>query len=958
MAKIYVSSTFNDLEEHRKKASLAIRRAGHEDAAMEYYVAEDQRPVDRCLADVAQCDLYIGIFAWRYGWIPKKNNRKKLSITEMEYRQAVKTGKTCLIFLLDGKAPWPGDLIDDDRTSIRRLRDELAEKHGGDRFSSADELGRIVAEALHKWEKEAGIAPPPARIAQLDLEAYFQAVSKRYLHLELEGLTQPHREEFLQMQLNNIFVEQSVREDRPPIELTKEAWDRLRHEREVHDGDLPPREFGLTADDLRRTREVYFEKPTRAVLDVIADSRHRLSVILGDPGSGKSTLTRYALLSLIGPSHVTEADEKLRRAFPDHLPLLIELRSFAAFRAEGRCDTFLGYLEYLGKTEGWALTRDALHSHLKNDGRAVVLFDGLDEIFDPRDREIIARQINGFALDYSKVRIIATSRIVGFPQKILETGGFTVFTLQDLDQGQVEQFVDRWYSLALPDRPDDARARRERILTSFANSPSIRQLAGNPMLLTIMAIIGRHQELPRDRWKLYDFAASILIERWDVNRHLRDQKLIAAGADFIGEDEKKELLRRLAYRMQSGEGGLAGNFIHNAQLETEFESYLKDRFGKSPAEATRIAREMIRQFRERNFILCFRGANTYGFVHRAFLEFFCASSFVFKFKETQELSIDDLKELVFGVHWEQKEWREVLRLICGMIHERFVGELVDSLLSIPNQPRYYEYDRRPPWNIALAVQCLAELKNLDQILPTAERTLRAICTLLDAAGARQFHEEGLNDLGIHNNLDPFFDFLTKEVVNIVKEIESEWPQCDWFLDWLRNGIWLDRLWRNGESIGGMIGSIGMNSDDLYKVVARNAVHRDWPNRYVMVYALASGWKSKKESLEWLRNLAVNDPDEGPRLAALTAIANQFRDHDGSLQLLRERAVNDESPTANEEYQHRRNYPRQLAIETISRQWPHHPDTLPLLLDRAEHDPTPWLRERAKVLAELIKAAGR
>ena len=71
------------------------------------------------------------------------------------------------------------------------------------------------------------------------------------------------------------------------------------------------------------------------------------------------------------------------------------------------------------------------------------------------------------------------------------------------------------------------------------------------MLLTIMAIIGKHQELPRERWKLYDHAASVLIQHWDVNKHLNDESI---EADFIGEDDKKELLRRLAYRMQSGDG--------------------------------------------------------------------------------------------------------------------------------------------------------------------------------------------------------------------------------------------------------------------------------------------------------------------------------------------------------------------------------------------------------------------
>src|SRR5262249_30792994 len=161
----------------------------------------------------------------------------------------------------------------------------------------------------------------------------------------------------------------------------------------------------------------------------------------------------------------------------------------------------------------------------------------------------------------------------------------------DLDEEQVEIFVDRWYALALSERPDEAQARRERIMLSFEESASIRQLAGNPMLLTIMAIIGKHQELPRERWKLYDHAASVLIQHWDVNKHLHDLRV---DADFIGEEDKEELLRRLAYKMQGGDvtpksqtptSSFAGNYIHREQLQAEFEAYLIERYSQTAARA-------------------------------------------------------------------------------------------------------------------------------------------------------------------------------------------------------------------------------------------------------------------------------------------------------------------------------------------------------------------------------------
>ena len=63
MARIFVSSTFKDLEECREKIRIALKRMSHEDIALEYYVAENKRPLDRCLEDVASCELYVGIFA-------------------------------------------------------------------------------------------------------------------------------------------------------------------------------------------------------------------------------------------------------------------------------------------------------------------------------------------------------------------------------------------------------------------------------------------------------------------------------------------------------------------------------------------------------------------------------------------------------------------------------------------------------------------------------------------------------------------------------------------------------------------------------------------------------------------------------------------------------------------------------------------------------------------------------
>ena len=134
MAKIYLSSTYADLKAYREAVYHALRQMVHDVIAMEDYVATDQRPSEKCLADVAASDLYIGIFAWRYGYIPSEMNPEHKSITELEYRKAVETGITCLLFLLDEDASWPRKVMDEVTgegkrgESIKALRSELVEE--------------------------------------------------------------------------------------------------------------------------------------------------------------------------------------------------------------------------------------------------------------------------------------------------------------------------------------------------------------------------------------------------------------------------------------------------------------------------------------------------------------------------------------------------------------------------------------------------------------------------------------------------------------------------------------------------------------------------------------------------------------------------------------------------------------------------------------------------------------
>jgi hypothetical protein len=953
MAKVYISSTFRDLREYRQKVRDALSELGYSGVAMESYVAESKRPVEKCLADVAACDIYIGVFAWRYGWIPDEHNPERLSITNLEYNEAVQDGKNCFIFFLDQTVAWPLSFVDADRTRITTLRNTASERHGGIPFTTPDDLKARVATALYTWAKETGLLEKPSQAnGVFDKDRYFADLRRRYQRLDLEGLTPPDREEYLQITLRSVFVEPAVRADPPPSDIPKDVRDRIECEGELDPDDFPD-EFPL--EEIRRASDVYYRQPPKPFVEVLTSLQRQGVVILGDPGSGKSTLVKYLILSLIDPT----GDTRLRTTFESFLPVLIELRSYVALRAQHKdWEGFLDFLEYLGKTEGFYPEKRLLDQYLKNDGRALVVFDGLDEVFNPDERRQIARQIVFFKDLYPQSQVIVTSRIVGYSRKVLDDAGFRHFTLQELAETEVVQFVMKWYDIAFGDRPDEGRRRAERILEAYRWSSSVRQLAGNPMLLTIMAIIGKHQELPRDRWKLYDHAATVLIQHWDVNKYLSEHARSGTGL-YIAEglspdagidfEDKYEMLRRLAFKMQGGKGGLAGNYIRGEQLHSEFTAYLKDHHEMLAHQAKAIAQVMMLQFSERNFILSLYGANVYGFVHRAFLEFFCATAFINQFEKTQRLTFDELQAAAFGKHWKDQSWHEVLRLICGMLDPEFAVRVVQYLaeqewLASERSQGHVE----PPWNLALAVQCLGELRNLRRAAGASEVILRRLCAVFDEDMRRR---------------PRLFAFMRDQVVSQASSIAPGWPRNEALAEILREREPLRFAYIYDHLFGTFIGAVGRGSAAVHNEVVHYAEHKSPEHRVLSPFALACGWRDDAETLPRLRALAEQDRDRTVRYAALYALAEHYAWHADTLPILRWHAV--EGPTnferaaalsglgkhyntdrdvfklmCREAIEDRDKFPRTVAVKGLGEFFRNEPDTLALLLKVAREDSSP------------------
>ena len=157
---VYVSSTYQDLKDHREAVYQVLAKMRYKVIAMEDYVTTDNRMVDQVLRDVAECDIYLGIFAWRYGYVPRHGNPNGLSVTELEYREAEAKRKPRLVFLLDVDAPWSRKFMDSNTgeneqgARIGRLREELAERMHSP-FTTPENLALEAAAAVHLSEVNA-----------------------------------------------------------------------------------------------------------------------------------------------------------------------------------------------------------------------------------------------------------------------------------------------------------------------------------------------------------------------------------------------------------------------------------------------------------------------------------------------------------------------------------------------------------------------------------------------------------------------------------------------------------------------------------------------------------------------------------------------------------------------------------------------------------------------------------
>jgi len=387
--------------------------------------------------------------------------------------------------------------------------------------------------------------------------------------------------------------------------------------------------------------------------------RQRL-VLLGEPGSGKSTFADHLALCLAGErlEPGTGWADYLRThdvawEGPAPLPLRLRLRRFAAdteslptaAAERGQAQHLLAYLRRVLEEGGYHTELPSHVLRLLDEGQAVLILDGLDEVGDPARRAKVAQAIADLAqVRFRRAPLLVTCRVrqyrlssAGQPADPWVLPGFPVARLADFDREQIEDFITAWFAelCALGRFSGEVRDHKvETLKEAIDDRPDLQEIAPRPILLTQMALVHDIEgELPATRVALYAQCADLLLWKWEqlraqragreetAERFIRDQMRVPG----LRRDELQSALDRAIYEAHKAQGAAEGG---PADIPEEtLRRYLAEcvkwaRMDMDEDEALGKAQFFIEHYlRRRNGLIVPAGERTFQTPHRSFQEF-------------------------------------------------------------------------------------------------------------------------------------------------------------------------------------------------------------------------------------------------------------------------------------------------------------------------------------------------
>ncbi|MFD7030504.1 NACHT domain-containing protein [Streptomyces sp. NPDC059917] len=416
----------------------------------------------------------------------------------------------------------------------------------------------------------------------------------------------------------------------------------------------------IALPDLGNRRRIHYSKifvkpqlsegqaADRTSFDDFVDSIDR-TVLLGDPGAGKSTSSAVSASLLFQQG----------RSIPFYVVMREVDFTAVGFSLVKVVEEQLSHRYQIRVPEG-------LVEELLLEGSALLVFDGLDEVQSESVRRRSSEIIETASRLYPLSRILATSRIVGYGSARLNPATFHEYRIRPFDDGlvledgEVRAYVSKWFSAGarLPEPADHVAD------TFMRESASIPDLRCNPLLLAYICVLYRgHRFIPRSRAQLYKKCAELLLADWDNFQGLP----VDSETDL---DTVRHTLAALAYRSITDPQWLAG--MPESDVRSVASAAMSDESVPAHEAARRLAEELVNLCRGRAWIFTELGtepdgSGIFGFTHQSLQEYFAALHLT-RNSGTPELLADRLLPELTGGRWE------VLTQICmNLADEKWVS---------------------------------------------------------------------------------------------------------------------------------------------------------------------------------------------------------------------------------------------------------------------------------------------
>ncbi len=500
-------------------------------------------------------------------------------------------------------------------------------------------------------------------------------------------------------------------------------------------------------------------------------------VILGDPGSGKSTFSKRLAGALAACSMPELEDEErdwqaqIGPACEQYmLPLRVVLSHWAQTLPKdrkGKATDLLKHCLHLVEEAGELITarqREQFRARFVGEKPTVmVILDGLDEVTDREQRKHVVDTVSDFVKKYPNVTLIATCRLRSYQrdedsaEDHFYTLPLTQVTLKPLSDQAISDFIVRWHGeleWAGLYQKQAAQRTQARLLSALRNPDraELREMAGTPLLLTLMASVNAEYELPDERAALYALFIKQVLFEWERlrqdNRGEETSLELTLQHHGVTKISLERALAQLAYNVHGQRTGKETVDINRAQIWEALEAI---RAGDDKKKAMWIV-EVLKLMDERSgLILALEQGKSYRFTHRTFQEYLAArwmatGQALAKFKER----IDD------------EQWREAVFLAFG--YQISVNKDYDAALTVlknllPGSPQSEKAWRR----VLLLGEAYARLLGPQRASEAegeavAQEVIAAVPALLrkalwnDALPPRQRLEAGLLENNLH--IDP------------------------------------------------------------------------------------------------------------------------------------------------------------------------------------------------------------